>query len=126
MKSITVLVIGAAVLWPATAAAQSDKPGIDFQQECEGTSDAKPTIALVKQFGCLSYLQGFLDAYQVTTATILGAKREVICLPDRGLSTEQALLVVTKWMRENLSVLRESARGLIFLSLLKAFPCSAG
>jgi hypothetical protein len=45
------------------------------------------------------------------------------CLPAEGIQTEQAELVVAKYLRDNPSQLHESARVSIFVALATVFPC---
>jgi hypothetical protein len=123
LRRVAVAVIVAGLLWPSAVEAQSDKTAVTLLQECEGRGENDPSAAALKQFACYAYMQGFLDSYKMTVAAALRAEGEVICLPPQGISGEQTVLSVTKWMRDNPGLLHESARSLVLIALMRTFPC---
>jgi len=70
---------------------------------------------------CVSYVAGFLDGMSLATGTS-GAKRNV-CLPERGISNDQAIRIFVKFLREHPEGLHESGRSSLYISLARAFPC---
>ena len=108
-----------ALLSATPSFAESDKTGIDFLRECEGRQEKVGELGVIT---CASYLMGFLDAYRVLSLGLLENWR-TICLPKEGVQAEQAMLVVTKWLRENPHELHHSIRVSILIALKKAFSC---
>jgi hypothetical protein len=71
---------------------------------------------------CIGYVSGFLDAHSLST-TQSGAKKS-ICMPERGITNDQAIRIFVKYLRENPKFLHESGRMSLFVSLATAFPCA--
>ncbi|MFT5708871.1 MAG: hypothetical protein ACI9ES_003175, partial [Oceanospirillaceae bacterium] len=61
------------------------------------------------------------DAIQI----IFGQHPEIksFCLPENGMSSNQQVMVVTKYLKENPNKLHETARSSVFIALAKNFPC---
>jgi hypothetical protein len=123
MRWATMALLAAVLASPCSVTAQSDKTAVTLLQECEGRGESNPGVAAVKQFECYAYLRGFLDSYKMTVPLALRAKGDVICLPAHGISGEQTVLSVTKWMRDNPGLLHESARSMVLIALMRTFPC---
>jgi Rap1a immunity proteins len=70
---------------------------------------------------CSGYLSGFLDAHALTTSFNGGKK--LFCLPESGISGEQAARVIVKFLQDHPERLHESARILAMIALQMAFPC---
>jgi hypothetical protein len=70
---------------------------------------------------CIGYVSGFLDAMSLTVTTT-GAKRNV-CLPQAGITNDQAIRIFVKYLRDNPAILHETGRTSLYLALAKAFPC---
>lgn len=70
---------------------------------------------------CASYVSGFLDATSLATATTKGQRN--ICTPERGVTNDQAIRILVKYLRENPQTLHQSGRMSLYISLAKAFPC---
>ena len=75
----------------------------------------------VQSLYCIGYVSGFLDAMSVTVSTTGG--RQNVCLPQRGITNDQAIRVFVKFLRENPQTLHESGRMSLYISLSRAFPC---
>ncbi len=70
---------------------------------------------------CIGYLAGFLDAVGLSPPKFDG--KQIICPPKEGISTEQLIRVVTKWLHEHPEHLHESGRMEALLAISRAFPC---
>ena len=99
-------------LVPATAA---EKRADDVLRECTDSDSAM-------RLSCLAYMSGFMDGIELGQA---GSSSEMqrICLPDEGVSAEQARRVVVKWLQDHPKNLHESGRIQVFLAMADAFPC---
>ena len=75
----------------------------------------------VQSLYCIGYVSGFLDAMSVTVSTTGG--RQNVCLPQRGITNDQAIRIFVKFLRENPQMLHESGRMSLYISLARAFPC---
>ena len=69
---------------------------------------------------CLSYLDGFLDGAVLVQSSSDG---KLFCLPTSGITISQFGRIAVKWMEHHPARLHESARLLILISLMAAFPC---
>ena len=99
--------------------AASERTGYDVLLACEGKPGAPETIDEMK---CAAYVLGFLDSYRIISQW-LPPDRRFICLPEQGLQGGQALLTLTKWLREHPSELHNTGRILVFRALKDTFPC---
>ena len=75
----------------------------------------------VQSLYCVGYVAGFLDSMSITVSVTGG--RQSVCLPQRGITNDQAIRIFVKYLRENPQTLHESGRMSLYISLLSAFPC---
>ena len=89
------------------------------EKQSDGTqlSQEESLLALY----CASYVSGFLDAMSLTITTTKGNK--IVCMPDRGITNDQAARILVKYLRENPETLHQSGRTSLYVALAKAFPC---
>lgn len=108
------------LLFLSVTAHASFKTGNDLLMSCESdpNSGSEGTMSLVL---CIGYISGYIDSIQ--TLYGINPKSKLICLPPGGMSGNQQMLIVTKYLRENPKELHKSARSSIFIALSKAFPC---
>lgn len=91
--------------------------------ECQGMADTEMKAASGK-LHCAGYLSGFVDSYRVMVA--MTKMPDAFCLPRDGVSSDQLMRVVVKWLEAHPEQLHETARGSVFIALQKAFPCQEG
>jgi hypothetical protein len=77
--------------------------------------------ANVNRYRAMGYIQGLLDSYTVFSTR--DPTLNVFCMPEQGVSTAQARILIVKWLREHPKRLHEQARLLVFHALAEAFPC---
>lgn len=70
---------------------------------------------------CIGYVAGFLDGFQISSYTKAGGK--TLCLPNKGITNDQAIRVITKSLKDHPETLHKSGRSAIFTVLASAFPC---
>lgn len=70
---------------------------------------------------CIGYVAGYLDGFQISSFTKAGGK--ALCLPNEGITNDQAIRVITKSLKDHPETLHESGRSAIFAALASAFPC---
>lgn len=70
---------------------------------------------------CVGYVSGVLDAVRI--APQINQGRPLICPPENGITNEQAVRVVVKYLRANPELLHETARIHVMIALGNAFPC---
>lgn len=113
------------VTFPLLVSAQGSD-GSAFLQAC-GAAVKQSDGAQVSQeeamgaLYCASYVSGFLDATSLATSTTKGQRN--ICTPERGITNDQAIRILVKYLRENPQTLHQSGRMSLYISLAKAFPC---
>lgn len=56
---------------------------------CSPLSPQSSPAAMIEFSECIGYISGFIDAYQV--AVLASKGQHVICLPERGISNDQAV-----------------------------------
>jgi hypothetical protein len=71
--------------------------------------------------GCTGSVSGFLDG--MTLASTGTKTQRAVCLPDRGISNDQATRVFVKYLRDNPEILHQSGRMSFYIALAKSFPC---
>jgi hypothetical protein len=77
--------------------------------------------ANVNRYRAMGYIQGLLDSYAVFSTR--DPSLDVYCMPEQGVSSAQARILIVKWLREHPERLHEQARLLVFHALAEAFPC---
>ena len=77
--------------------------------------------ANVNRYRAMGYIQGLLDSYAVFSTRDPSLK--IYCMPEQGVSSAQARILIVKWLKEHPERLHEQARLLVFHSLAEAFPC---
>ena len=77
--------------------------------------------ANVNRYRAMGYIQGLLDSYAVFSARDSSLK--IYCMPEQGVSSAQARILIVKWLKEHPERLHEQARLLVFHALAEAFPC---
>lgn len=100
------------------------KSGNDFLRECNlGKAHSSLTDSEVGELlPCYVYLKGFVEA--ITVSQVISKHRN-ICLPSGPAFTPvQIWEIAIKGMQDQPEKLGGPAPGLIYLSLMKAFPCT--
>ena len=69
---------------------------------------------------CIGYVQGVMDGYELGAWK---ASTKLICLPEAGISVDQAIRIVVKHLNGNPEQLHMPARAIQVAALAKAFPC---
>ena len=77
--------------------------------------------ANVNRYRAMGYIQGLLDSYTVFSTR--DPSLDIFCMPEQGVSTAQARILIVKWLKEHPKRLHEQARLLVFHALAEAFPC---
>ncbi len=70
---------------------------------------------------CMGYMSGLLDGFGVGDFKI--GDEKAVCPPAEGLTREQALKSVTRWLRDNPDALQKSGRRGAILALSRTYPC---
>ncbi len=104
--------------FPLTVSAYDKGEEILWACNADESKDLK--VAL-EQMHCIGYLSGILDGIQL----VFGVRPEstFFCPPASGISSDQQVRIVTKWLEGNPEELHKSARMAILISFAKAFPC---
>jgi len=87
------------------------------QEDGIEVSDEEAAYAL----WCSGYVAGYLDGFQISSST-KGAG-EKLCLPNAGITNDQAIRVITRWLKDHPETLHQSGRVEILRALASAFPC---
>jgi hypothetical protein len=70
---------------------------------------------------CVGYFAGVLDTLHLAEVVLPGSTK--MCLPEEGLSRDQAVKIFLKWAQEHPESLHEPAVYQVSYSLLQSFPC---
>ena len=120
VATIAVLILAC----PAVALAIMDT-GIDLLKGCQ----AIVAVAEKRQVDaatagnallCSGYLMGMIDAEKY----LKDAGVNLFCLPNGGISTQQAARIVLKYLNDHPEELHREPRTLVYLSLYNAYPCT--
>lgn len=128
MRTASALVLAAAVYVlssPAHAASKQLSDGNALLDACsaaialseERDIGVKRTLVA---FHCLGYIDGLLDAHAIYRAL---TDARLICLPENGIRSGQAVRIVVHHLEENPETLHQSGRILAYVALATAFPC---
>ena len=77
--------------------------------------------ANVNRYRAMGYVQGLLDSYTVFSTR--DPSLNIYCMPEQGVTSAQARILIVKWLQEHPKRLHEQARLLVFHALAEAFPC---
>jgi hypothetical protein len=113
------------VLLPSASRAQGP-PGSELLQACGAAEKQSDGIKIsdeeaIGSIYCIGYISGFLDSLALSSAASDGGQK--ICLPQRGITNDQAVRVLVKFLRENPQTLHESGRMSLYIALARTFPC---
>lgn len=126
-KTLLLFVASVAVLASGNLHAETQGDGSYYLRVCSAAvkmSDGKE-LTQEENLGalyCVSYISGFLDSMSLTAKFTKG--KRTVCTPERGVSNDQAVRLLVKYLRENPEILHESGRMSLYLALQKAFPCA--
>lgn len=125
VRLLASMVLGALVIPSVHAAPDGEQilqgcSAIIRQQEGKDLSPDEIFSALF----CLGYVSGITDMVGLFPPQEDGKK--LICVPPSGISSDQAVRIVVKWLSSNPESLHQTARTEIFLALARAFPCPEG
>lgn len=70
---------------------------------------------------CAAYISGMVDATRILGD--VNPDGRLICYPQEGISNDQAMRIVVKWLEDHPQSLHESARMSTMIALADAFPC---
>lgn len=98
----------------------SFKTGNELLMACDSTPEISAENAMPKVL-CVGYVSGMVDAIQI----LFGRFPEIqsFCLPPKGMSGNQKILIVEKYLKENPNQLHHSARMSVYIAFFQAFPC---
>jgi hypothetical protein len=120
--SIITLCLALAVAQPVHAAVS----GAELLSRCEAAQKSIEGASLtgaemLDGMWCMGYMGGLLDGFGVGDFRI--GNEKAVCPPGEGLTREQALRSVTRWLRENPDALQKSGRRGAILALSRTYPC---
>jgi len=90
--------------------------------DCGGTRTSKSPEKELRFIGCVQYIAGAHDMMRLVDGL---ANLNILCTPSEGLSNDQVMRVVLKWIEAHPERMNESARSAVFSALGEAFPCRA-
>ena len=121
-KRILSLVFITTLLFSTFSAHSAYERGEEILWDCDPENfDSKDFETILKTTRCMGYVSGILDGAQL----VFGLKPEsrMFCPPDAGISIDQQLRIVRKFLEENPEDLHESGRMSVLLAFQLAFPC---
>lgn len=82
--------------------------------------------ALLPATYCTGYISGAMDFIALmpaVTGDAVTGDRPYVCLPQGGITNEQAARLFVKYLQENTVPLKESVRMTLFIAIVHAYPC---
>lgn len=115
MKYVIILIILSLSL-----SAHSYEKAEELMWACNADT-SKGVEELVQKIHCTGYVIGILDGMQL----VFGVRPEstLFCPPKSGMSSDQQIRIVIKYLEDNPKELHTSARMSVLLAYDKAFPC---
>jgi hypothetical protein len=101
-------------------AAYSYEKAEELLWACSG-EEGQGAEAVLMALHCRGYVVGVLDGAQLVFG--LHPESRLFCPPAGGMSGDQQLRIVTKYLEDNPADLHESARISILIAYTEAFPC---
>lgn len=126
MRHVAIFCFLWVLLLPPSISRAQGPPGSELLQACGAAQKQSDGIRIsdeetIGSIYCIGYVSGFLDSLALSAAAS-GAGQK-ICLPQRGITNDQAVRVLVKFLRENPQTLHESGRMSFYIALAKTFPC---
>lgn len=112
------MAICALVICSSSALAQ--KKAEEILWECKSPSEDAPAEQRLRFLSCISYVDGAHDMLRMLSD---GLELRIICTPKAGLSTDQTVRIVLKWIEQHPERMHQTARVAVFSALQEAFPC---
>ena len=95
--------------------------GNQLLERCEpGLRENKTTEDLFNVYECLGYIKGIFDVHG--NLIDFGVMKPVWCMP-KGVSLDQLLRIVTKYLQEHYESLHTCAGTHVINAFVEAFPC---
>ena len=113
-RALAVMLLMAA--WSPVSYA-TDRRTDQLYWQCAGR-DNFPELGLAM---CAGYLDGVLDMHAIMVGFVKA--KPMFCVPQTGISIEQAIRVFNQWVQQNPTKMHEGARGSVIIALRGAFPC---
>lgn len=87
---------------------------------CSGKAAGNAVEKEARRLHCIGYLQGANDMLRLLNDFL---KANLVCAPDEGLSNDQVVRIVMKWIEDNPEKMHIPGRTAVLMALMKAFPC---
>lgn len=126
MKILNTTLLFAALAFAHAQPAYAAVSGAELLSRCEAAEKSLQGEKLSGEelfdgMWCMGYMSGLLDGFGIGDFRI--GNEKAVCPPDDGLTREQALKSVTRWLRENPDALQKSGRRGAILALSSTYPC---
>ncbi len=89
---------------------------------CEGRAGDNDAQNLLEMTLCVGYLDGMMDLGTIANARNPSAVP--FCIPESGISLDQARLIFIEWAKAHPAELHKTARMSTVIALAQAFPCN--
>jgi hypothetical protein len=118
LMRIALLTAVAALIAPAVSHAQMKKAQ-DIVWGCDHLEGRQTFEQLANYASCSGYVQGANDLM----ALVFPPEQGKYCPPIEGISVDQAVRIVLKWIEAHPEDMHQPARLAVVLALLQTFPC---
>lgn len=115
-----VLFLFAFTMTTQVARVEAQDSAAELFWNCTGTGAKNEVEAAAKSLMCLSYISGSFDMLRMMN-DVLNLK--AVCVPDDGLSNDQLIRVIVKWIESHPERMHETARSAVLSAMTEAFPC---
>ena len=93
----------------------------ELQWFCDGRGPV-PDQPEIGKFACANYLAGVLDVVSVFGAAGMNMRNR--CLPESGVTNDEAIEVYRKWAGAHPKRMRDAARVSVIFAMTEAFLCN--
>lgn len=94
---------------------------LDLLNKCSASQTASE-MEQFQEIHCLGYLLGLVEGVQLVFN--VRPESKFFCQPPKGVSPEQLLQIIKKWVKNNPKFATESARMTTLIAYGKKFPCN--
>ncbi|MFA4971620.1 MAG: Rap1a/Tai family immunity protein [bacterium] len=117
-----IILIAGLILSLSSVAFAGDKTAGELYDECHklGKAPSDPK-ALISDVYCATYIDGVIDGNRITSD--LYPQSRFICMPNSGVSVDDAIGIFSKWLQKYPKEKKTPARSGVLLSLKEKFPC---
>lgn len=108
--------------FPAQGSDVKSGTGYFLLDSCKKAMNEVPDNSGIGYY-CIGKIGGMLAAFRYYDVGEKNKDSHLVCLPKETVSVGQGIMIVNKYLNDNLSLLHEKDDGLVFKALRLSYPC---